>query len=476
MQLLRSNASIIIKPADKNLGLTVMDKSWYDNEMARQLNDSRYYRTVANECMTDVTHTLQYRLRNIADRWLHSKAIPYNLYEYIMQGKDFTKPAHIYLIPKIHKPKLAGRVICPSHSWITTRVSTWLAAELNEIARQQPTVLFDSRQLIRMLHGMKVSRDALLVTFDVESLYPNIDHTIARESIASYFPQGSAKRECILEFLDFVMQNNYFTFRDQYYHQIHGTAMGTSVAPPYANLDLACMETDIMSQFDTKPRIYARFIDDGFMIWEGNRETLMKLLHAWNSHRPNIRITTDISEFQCHMLDLVIYKDMMCMGNQVPIYVRTYEKPMNKYLYIPFSSFHSRAVLKGFIKSRLINYVVTCSMEQDFITMREKFKQRLLDRAYPVRFLNTVFDTVHYSDRHALLFSPKPQETTSTLNIFADFTNVTAKHLNLNAIVQRVHADFSHHPDIQQMTGGTDPLVVYKKGRSLQRILVNAKH
>jgi hypothetical protein len=45
-----------------------------------------------------------------------------------------------------------------------------------------------------MLHGMTVSRDALLVTFDVESLYHNIDHTIARESIASYFPQGSAKR------------------------------------------------------------------------------------------------------------------------------------------------------------------------------------------------------------------------------------------------------------------------------------------
>ena len=94
---------------------------------------------------------------------------------------------------------------------------------------------------------MTVSRDALLVTFDVESLYPNIDHAVARKNIASYFPADSAQQTCIIEFLDFVMNNNYSKFRDQYYHQRHGTAMGTSVAPPYANLDLACIETAVIA-------------------------------------------------------------------------------------------------------------------------------------------------------------------------------------------------------------------------------------
>jgi len=36
---LRTHADIIIKPADKNLGPVVMDRSWYEDECMRQLND-----------------------------------------------------------------------------------------------------------------------------------------------------------------------------------------------------------------------------------------------------------------------------------------------------------------------------------------------------------------------------------------------------------------------------------------------------
>ena len=58
-------------------------------------------------------------------------------------------------------------------------------------------------------------------------------------------------RECILftenKTLMILTMNN-FTFNDKNYLQIHGTAMGTRMAPSYAKLFLAKFETDALSR------------------------------------------------------------------------------------------------------------------------------------------------------------------------------------------------------------------------------------
>lgn len=121
-------------------------------------------------------------------------------------------------------------------------------------------------------------------------MYPNIDHAAAQANIASFFPVA-AKQHCIKACLDFVMLNIYFRFRGQLCHQIHGTAMGTSVAPPYANLFLSKLEGDVSSASVVKPLYYKRFIDDGFVIWPvvrswlgpSSRPDLEAFLHLWNT-------------------------------------------------------------------------------------------------------------------------------------------------------------------------------------------------
>ena len=39
-----------------------------------------------------------------------------------------------------------------------------------------------------------------------------------------------------------VLTSNCFEFSDEYFEQIHGTAMGTSMAPNYANFFMADLE------------------------------------------------------------------------------------------------------------------------------------------------------------------------------------------------------------------------------------------
>ena len=45
---------IVIKSADKGSGTVVMDRNWYIDECLRQLNDSKFYKTLDKDITTDV--------------------------------------------------------------------------------------------------------------------------------------------------------------------------------------------------------------------------------------------------------------------------------------------------------------------------------------------------------------------------------------------------------------------------------------
>ena len=51
---------------------------------------------------------------------------------------------------------------------------------------------------------------------------------------------------------------------------VHGTAIGTKFAPPYAILFMADLEEKILNAFEEKPMIWWRYIDDIFLF--GNME------------------------------------------------------------------------------------------------------------------------------------------------------------------------------------------------------------
>ena len=57
----------------------------------------------------------------------------------------------------------------------------------------------------------------------------------------------------ILELLKLVLQSMIFTFNDDHYLQVGGTAMGTGVAPSSANLFVDRFETSALEGWDNKP-------------------------------------------------------------------------------------------------------------------------------------------------------------------------------------------------------------------------------
>lgn len=404
-------------------------------------------------------------------------------------------------MPKLHKMRtladrpIKSRPIAACHSWITTFASIYLADELNALLRHYPTVLRDRNQLVRELHGLQVSPNTWLVTFDVAELYPSCPHgetmaaCIAAMKQDPDFKDNPAKIQWYAKLLLFVLKNNIVSVpgdaadTKEHYRQIRGGAMGTNCMPPAAQLYLAVKWEELLKQRlgARFPSFFKRYIDDGFLLFEGTEQELLSLLRTMDTLLPNIRITYTYSQFEVEMLDLVIEKcveDEWCSpgaDGMIRLRTRTHQKPLNLYLYIPFTSHHPPGVFKSLVNAELLRYVQTCSEEHWYECMKRKLFHRLRRRGYPPAFLERIASNISYTPRRqAFLAGDTTAVTTDGPPIvlcmpYARITPQLQPQQLLHQAYTQAHADvFSTLPN--------RPIVAFKKTKSLIGLLVNANH
>ena len=195
---LRKNPEIVIKKADKGSAVVIMNTTDYLREG---------YRQISEKICKVLTEMKKFKL-------ITEKNLEY------LNIKD-PKAGRFYLLPKIHKKQVPGRPICSSIGHPTCNISKFVDAHIKGYVPQTKSYVRDTQHFIsRLLEMGKIPDGALLVTLDVSSLYTNRkDRT--KDPITPY----------ILELLKLVLQSMNFTFNDDHYLQVGGTAIGTGVAP-----------------------------------------------------------------------------------------------------------------------------------------------------------------------------------------------------------------------------------------------------
>ena len=109
-------------------------------------------------------------------------------------------------------------------------------------------------------------------SIDVSSLYTNIPHEEGIQNVLHFLtnheecykhPEQS-NPEILGELMNLVLKNNVFEFNDQFYLQKQGTAMGTKMAPAYANLFMGKLEEHLLHLAQNHIHTWKRFIDEIF--------------------------------------------------------------------------------------------------------------------------------------------------------------------------------------------------------------------
>ncbi|XP_010782453.1 mitogen-activated protein kinase-binding protein 1-like [Notothenia coriiceps] len=100
---------------------------------------------------------------------------------------------------------------------------------------------------------MVVPNQAYLFAIDIDGLYTNINTVLGLQAVSSTFthnPDHLRPDSHILQLLSICLNNNDFTFNNQHFLQIHGTAMGQRFAPSYANIYMS--EQEVYSSSDSE--------------------------------------------------------------------------------------------------------------------------------------------------------------------------------------------------------------------------------
>ena len=504
LQNLKKNQAIVIKMSDKNLGLTIMDFDWYDAECMRQLEDTIIYVQLCPTQIEQVKFTTKLTLQKLIEKYKHVLTKQ----ECRFLQLNLVRPGIpcFYILPKLHKTPIVGRPIVAGHSWVTVGCSKLLTSLLKSMLPLFPNVLKDSASLIRILEQTTFESNIVLCTLDVVSLYTNIpvDHAIEvlkqliQENL-HLFPRPELP-ELMVEMLEFVLKNNIMEYKEMVFKQIFGIAMGTPLAPVLANLYLAFLERVLKEKAAEAsipwPILYKRFIDDCFVIYQGGKTQLLRFISLFNSLVESITLSLESFGSSANFLDLTIYKGKR-FRKEGRLDVKIFQKPMNKYLYLPFTTDHPIHCLKSFVTTELQRYVRASSDQSAFLTIAALFFKRLLKRDFPPCLLSKWFDTVQYSHRRSYLFTQEGDVAEggleadtmvdqSSINlsryekpqplIYKVEYNQRLKKLNLSSIFKQTVSDHRNlSSNFRNFTANMEPIICYSRAPNLGQKLIRAK-
>jgi hypothetical protein len=544
---MKNHPSIIIKPADKNLGITLLDRQWYVNEMTRQLNDHHTYN------LSTFGPLQLMMLRSKIEKVASSSIICEDEKKFITdQAAVNTSPASLYGLPKIHKLKnsnlfttdrrtdrqidttaiidalreLTCRPIVSCVTYVTSPLSKWIDSMLNPLVMNIPTVIKDSKSFVNMIESLYIDNehfiDCVLLVADISSLYTMIptDEGIAMmrrflnrpvnrsQLIAQHKHQQqeeinmtkSSKKlkllkqlqqqqrqhgdddtcnkiiNTIIEALTIVLKNNYIQFNGKTYLQINGTAMGQSCAVVFANVFVYEIEADMVNRRlnDKSLLQYGRFIDDVFALTARPSFT-QAFIDDINSLHPSMTFNCIASSSEVEFLDVVIYKGERYQREK-RFDVRVHQKQINRYLYIPYTSFHTYHNKIGWIRAELIRYIRNTSSIDEYIKIKKLFFRRLRDRGYPPRFLLNIFNTVMHSERSDMLATcTRQRDITQTPLTFITTYHQSIRHVTIRDCVMRHWNLFDSDKKIKSVLGER-PIIGYRRSANFYNVLVRSSY
>lgn len=468
---LQQNHSIIIKKADKGSCVVIQDLLDYITECERQLSDERYYEKIPN----DYTLENASKVNSLVDQMIRRGSISEKVGKYIKAEKPRT--ALFYTLPKIHKNIYPppGRPIVSANNCPTEQISALVDHILRPFVKEIPSHIEDTSDFLRKIKDITVPAGAKLITFDVTSLYTNIDIKeglqVIKQLLGDKRPGIQRPSNIdVLRMLHLVLTCNNFEFNGEHYLQISGVAMGTKVAPTFATLYMADFEAKFVYTYEHQPDYWFRFLDDIWSLWTVSTEQTEDFKGHINSQRERISLTSDEST------ESLPFLDVLSILEDGKISTDLYTKKTDTHSYLHFTSAHPSHTLKGGPYSQFLRLRRICSKEETFQMRGLEMIGHYLDRGYPKQILLHAMEKAHSMSREESL-AIKPSHTQNE-NLSDDelylitqynpknpkFSQILAKNWNILAC----SAQLQHLSKMKVVCGS-------RRNKNLKDLLVRAK-
>lgn len=408
LQNLRSNTNLVIKEADKGSAVVIMNLDYYTDLILSMLNNNTYYETVSNYNKNRIMNKLTVLLH------LYRKSLTEKELDYLTNFNS--KTSNFYGLPKVHKSKIINdecknatssyvQIVKPNDLKLrpivagpvceTNRLSNFLDILLKPLLKHVRSFIRDDFDFLNHLPET-VDKNTIIVSFDVVNLYTNIPHDFGIQAITYWIETYQHElperinKDLIIEGIKFILENNYFMFNDKHYRQISGTAMGTKVAPTYANLVMGFLELELYREsanefgpefMDYLKAYWKRYLDDCFILWNKNIDDLNQFKLLLNGLNQSIQFTMEYSTEKLPFLDIMVIKIKDKIDTDI------YYKPTDSKQYLLFNSCHPKHTRFN-IPYNLARRI--CTIVTDAKTRNQRLEELVLflkRRNYPTKLI-----------------------------------------------------------------------------------------
>jgi hypothetical protein len=361
----------------------------------RYMNKTKAYQDLGTinplETLVERTNHFLYGLRR-------NKHISQKQHEKLTVNKNTAELAHLYFLPKAHKPKTPLRPIMAGLKSPTIGISKWLEGLLRPLFDRLACdiTIENGVQLIKQVERWSanyLTSATSFITMDVTDLYTMIPQeagvtVIKRLLEASDLKQiDGVKKEIILALTRFVITNNYFYFHGSYYKQIRGGAMGSPLTLTIANAYMYFVERLIFKWAHRTCSLHYRYIDDLFIMSNVHVDILKGLVKFWNRLDSNIVF----SEIIGHAAE---YLDVNLENRGGKLVSEVYHKPPYEPYFLPFTSMHAQHIKKNISYVALVRAIRYSSSYNAFKRGETHICMSLLLNKYPINFILKQFERV----------------------------------------------------------------------------------
>jgi hypothetical protein len=460
---LETDTSLTVKPADKGGCICVLDTEDYTERSSRVLDLKHFYRQIP----LNMAHQFLERAKNRIEKAI--KGFDKNVRERLLP--DAPKFGRFYTLPKIHKENVPMRPIVSCNGTITEHISSLIDYAIKEIPSQFKSYIKDTNDFLEKIKHLDVPQNCLLATMDVVNMYPSIPHEDGIRSTLEIYSKLETSQQCMktetLEsLLRVVLEHNVFEFNSKYYIQTNGTAIGTKMAPAYANIFMGVLEEKFLNSRETKPLAYFRFIDDIFILWDKGQENLESLIQDFGQVHPNIKFSNCISSQEMNFLDVTIKLENGKLSTKL------YRKPTDNPSYLHYYSEHPKFLKHSIPYSLALRCRRLCTNDTDAAKSMSELRHRFQERKYP---LGVIDDALNRA------WIDKPGGTRNNSNIQQEENSaprlITTFHSNnpkLQNILKEHHNILSQSEKLAKLFPAP-PQVVFRRAKNLKDRLVHAR-
>lgn len=481
---LANDPTIVIKPSDKCGSIVIMSTPDYEQACLSQLTDSNFYEEVHEDPNSMYAQNVAGIVTNLF------KEGHINEFQY-QKLTSCTRTPIFYGMPKMHKaytnfPTL--RPICSGTDSCTSKLSEYIDTFLKPAAQKTLSYVRDTTHFILRIKDIVIAplpidnenKNIYLSTMDVCALYPNIDHEEGASACHHYMEQRKWPKvtsAVIKQLILLVLKSNTMNFLGRLFHQIKGTAMGSSMAVNFANLFMSKFEQEILDEYHSKtgykPEIWLRFVDDIFFIWKGDEQSLKHFLQFCNNYSEAHNMKSFIKFTYVYSTKSVNFLDTTISINQDgSLTTELYSKPTAAYQYLHQSSYHEPHLIKAIPKSQFIRIRRICSSLVKYHYHVGKFISHFVKRGYKYKYLKLLAEEVAMTNRETYL-NPKPNISSDRIPI------VVTYHHKLRGISQVIYNNYTKmiaNDRTMMATFSEPPLVSYRRNKNIKDKLIRAKH